>query len=122
MALTLAIARALDAHRDLDALGCVEVASGLVLSSSARDAAAREALEQAAQAAVQLCAPPPLEAYGPINVRETFLVSESSVHVFMRSHVSPRCVLVGVARGDANVALVLAMLRTLTLLSLEPVA
>ena len=115
MALNAEMARLLGAEADLAALACVELRTGAVLSCSARDEPSRRTLEVAAQAASQLCLAPRLDTAGEGDapVRETLIVSNSAVHVFALSRTRPGCALVGVARGGANVGLVMASVRAL---------
>lgn len=109
VALSLAVG-ALHAEAELDGVAWVDLRTGAVLSASARDERSRRALEVAAQAALQLCEAPGLDLDGRTEapVRETFVVSDSMVQVFAPSTRRPGCGVVGVARGGANVALVLA--------------
>ncbi len=115
MALNAEMARLLGAEAELDALACVDLRTGAVLSWSTRDEASRRTLEVAAQAASQLCLAPPLDTRGEgdARVRETLIVSDSAVHVFALSISRPGCAFVGVARGGANVGLVMASVRSL---------
>ena len=123
MALSAAMGSLIHAEAELDGLACVDLRTGAVLSASTRDEASRRALEVAAQVALQLCAAPPMESGGRADghLRETFVVSSSAVHVYALSRRRPGCVLVGTARGGANVALVLSSIRALaeTLVDLD---
>jgi hypothetical protein len=98
-----------------DALGCVEVRRGALLTAWARDADAREALEIAAQAVSQLFSPPAVDDGDDAMPREVIVVSRSAIHAFARCEGRPGCVAVGIVRGgEATLGLLLASLRTMT--------
>ena len=109
-----AMADAMDARADLDGLACVDLRSGFVLAASTRDEESREALEFAAQTAAQLCAAPKLDVADEdvSRTRETLVVSGTAIHAFALSKRQPDYVVVGVAHGSANVALLLASVRS----------
>jgi CelD/BcsL family acetyltransferase involved in cellulose biosynthesis len=99
---------------DALAIACADVRAGFVIGASARGDAEREAATNAAACASQLCAIPQLEAgriddYGSLdeNFPSSALVSSRWVHAYARVPERPELVVVGVARGGANVALLL---------------
>jgi hypothetical protein len=93
------------------AIACADVRAGFVLGASARGEAEREAAANAAACAAQLCSAP-IEggADDGIEDRETagaLVVSSRWIHAYARVAKRPELVVVGVARGDANVVLLL---------------
>ncbi len=115
----------MDLDRDLDgvmeealrggpgavAIACADVRAGFVIGASARGDAEREAATNAAVCAAQLCATPSLDTEsvpGDAEDEERFgalVISPSWIHAYARVSQRPELVVVGVARGDANVAL-----------------
>jgi hypothetical protein len=77
------------------AIACADVRAGFVIGASARGDAEREAATNAAACAAQLCG------------GSAFHVSSSWIHAYARVERRPELVIVGVARGDANLALLL---------------
>lgn len=108
---------ALRAGPDAVAIACADVRAGFVLGTSARGDAEREAATNAAACAAQLCAVPKLGNVlddGPLfadseeqDATGALVVSRRWVHAYARVAKRPELVVVGVARGDANVALLL---------------
>jgi hypothetical protein len=88
------------------ALACMDTRSGMLLGLEARPDVSRDAVEIAASVAEQLCQGPEEEAGD-----ESFVVSSGWVHAYRRVPRRRDLVVVGVARGDANVALLRAWLR-----------
>jgi hypothetical protein len=88
------------------ALACMDTRSGILLGLEARPDVARDAVEIAASVAQQLCCGPEEDAGD-----ESFVVSSDWVHAYRRVPRKRDLVVVGVARGDANVALLRAWLR-----------
>jgi len=93
------------------AIACADVRAGFVLGASARGEAEREAATNAAACAAQLCATPALddESDGSNEAEGTgaLVVSARWIHAYARVSRRPELVIVGVAPGDANVALLL---------------
>ena len=109
---------ALRAGPDALAIACADVQAGFVLGAAARGEAEREAATTAAACAAQLCAMPrvaegldddeseSLVTSDEVDASEALVVSSRWIHAFARVANRPDLVVVGVARGDANVALV----------------
>lgn len=118
MDIDLVMDEALRAGPDAVAIACADVRAGFVIGTSARGEAEREAATNAAACAAQLCAVPKLGS-GPVHdgpfLSETdeqaasgaLVVSPRWIHAYARVAKRPELVVVGVARGDANVALLL---------------
>lgn len=96
---------------DAVAIACADVRAGLVLGASARGDAERAAAADAAACAAQLCAMPALEGDPELEEEtssaEALVVSARWIHAYARVARRPELVVVGVARGDASVALLL---------------
>lgn len=88
------------------AVACMDTRSGMLLGLEARAEVARDAVEIAASVAQQLCSGPDGDAGD-----ESFVVSSGWVHAYRRVPRRRDLVVVGVARGDANVALLRAWVR-----------
>jgi hypothetical protein len=103
---------------DALAIACADVHAGFVIGASARGEAEREAATNAAACAAQICAMPRLSE-GRADDDEIQLIGDEKdasgalvvssrwIHAYARVEKRPDLVIVGVARGDANVALVL---------------
>jgi hypothetical protein len=103
---------ALDARPEAVALACMDTSSGLLLSLQIRGDVAADDVEMAALSAAELCAvPAPREEDGDTSCAESFLVSRRWVHAYARVPRRSELVMVGIARGGANVALLRAWLR-----------
>lgn len=93
------------------AIACADVRAGFVLGASARGDSEREAATNAAACAAQLCSTPPLggdpELDEDTDGEGALVVSSSWIHAYARVARRPELVVVGVAKGDANVALLL---------------
>jgi hypothetical protein len=113
--LRAALSDALAAQDDVDGFACVDVRTGAVIEASFRDRRAREALDLAAQAAAQICAAPRLQPSeeDDASARAALVVSDSAVHAFARSRGSPGRIVVGIAHGHVNVALLLASVHAI---------
>lgn len=108
---------ALRAGPDALAIACADVRAGFVIGASARGEAEREAATNAAACAAQLCALPRLtddrddeDAHFGEDLTDAggaLVVSSRWIHAYARVAKRPELVVVGVARGDANVALLL---------------
>jgi hypothetical protein len=99
---------------DLDGMACLDLETGVLLALSTRDERSFASLELAALAAAQLCAAPRLETLFDegATAREALVVSETSVHAFALSKRCPGRIVIAVAPGDTNVALLLASVRS----------
>ena len=92
------------------AIACADVRAGFVLGASARGEAEREAATNAAACAAQLCSAPIEGDMDGLEEHETagaLVVSSRWIHAYARVAKRPELVVVGVARGDANVVLLL---------------
>jgi hypothetical protein len=102
---------ALRAGPDALAIACADVGAGFVLGASARGDEEREAATNAAVCAAQLCAVPRLDPGRDDDEEKkasgALVVSSRWIHAYARVPERPELVVVGVARGDANVALLL---------------
>lgn len=98
---------ALRAGPDAVAIACADVRAGFVLGASARGDEEREAATSAAACAAQICATPRLaiEREDELDSSGALVVSSRWVHAYARVDDRPDLVIVGVARGDANIAL-----------------
>ena len=114
MTMNEAMEGALSVESDLEALAWVDLRSGVVFQALLKTDEAHEALDLATVAAQQLCAAPRVEEAGSdeSRPREALVVSESAVHAFVVSRRLPDCAVVGVGRPNANVALLLASVRS----------
>ena len=106
LGIEVTIKNELAARPDAAALACMDTRSGLLLGLETRDEAVREAVEIAASSASEMCSAPDDDACD-----ESFVVSPEWVHAFRRVPRRRDLVLVGVARGDGNVALLRAWIR-----------
>ncbi|MCA9589574.1 MAG: hypothetical protein KC657_29915 [Myxococcales bacterium] len=110
-----AMEQALRGGPDALAIACADVCSGFVIGASARGEAEREAATNAAACAAQLCATPRLDSPGDAGQLDdedqlgtaALVVSSRWIHAYARAAKRPELVVVGVARGDANVALLI---------------
>jgi len=123
VSISLVLAGALRAHEELDALAWVDLKSGTVMNASTRTGASSEALELAAVVASELCGAPRMDARPDQEpddgAREVLVVSGSTIHAFARPQGASNRVVVGVAGGAANVALLLASVRSVAAAILE---
>ena len=105
----------LHADTGIEVLACVDLSSGVVLDSSARDERTRETIDLAVMAACQLSVGPRPDAAGASDedAREALIVSERGIHALARSERHPDRVVVAVAHPGSNVALVLATVRSI---------
>lgn len=96
---------------DAVAIACADVRAGFVIGASARGDAERDAATDAAACAAQLCTAPrlgnDLELEEEDEGAGALVVSSRWVHAYARVARRPELVVVGVARSDANVALLL---------------
>lgn len=95
------------------AIACADVRAGLVLGASAEGDDAHEAATDAAACAGQICALPLSwtddgEERGSSSA---LVVSSAWIHAFSRVARRPELVVVGVARGDGNAALLVDWVR-----------
>lgn len=110
----VAMQRALELGPAECAIACVDLRAGMVLGLSARTPLVKEAASSSALAAAQLCIVPRLDAglddvevYGDDGI----VISTRWVHAFARVVAKSELVVVGVADGSANVALLLAWVK-----------
>ncbi len=93
------------------AIACADVRAGFVLGASGRGDTEREAATTAAACAGQLCSTPTLGADPEVDEDTegggALVVSSRWIHAFARVARRPELVVVGVAKADANVALLL---------------
>lgn len=114
MGIEITMKQALDDRADAVALACMDTKSGLVLGLQVRGEVARDEVELAAFAAAEVCSVPSFDggADGWVDESdEAFVASAQYVHAFARVPTQRDLVVVGLAKGDANVALLRAWLR-----------
>lgn len=113
MAIDIAIRDALDKRPDAVALACMDTRSGLLLGLQVRGDVPRDDVEIAAFSAAQLCSAPSvgLEEVPDEACDETFVTSSRWIHAYARVPTRRDLVVVGLAPGDANVALLRAWIR-----------
>lgn len=116
MGIDLAMKEALASRPDAVALACMDTRSGLLLGIQVRGDVPRDDVEVAAFSAAQLCSAPP--AGGPTDdpdaeeeCDESFVASSRWVHAYARVPSRRDLVVVGLAAGDANLALLRAWIR-----------
>ncbi len=114
MALDLSMKEALASRSDAVALACMDTRSGLVLGIQVRGDVPPDDVEVAALSAAQLCSAPrpeatPDDAEEPCE--EAFVASSRWVHAYARVPERRELVVVGLAPGDANIALLRAWIR-----------
>lgn len=95
---------------DALAIACADVRAGFVLGAAGRGDDEREAATNAAACAAELCAVPD-DHDEEMDAAGALVVSSTWVHAYARVSERPDLVIVGVARGDANVALLLDWVR-----------
>ncbi len=124
MGLQRAMADALEAQPEVDFIACVDLPSGRVLAAEAKHGRSCDTLALLAMASSQLCLAPALDGPlgGPLEggddsearlAREALVVSSACVHAFVVSARAKHLAIVGAANAQANVALLLALLRCL---------
>ncbi|MBX3186721.1 MAG: hypothetical protein KF819_06885 [Labilithrix sp.] len=118
MGIDVAMKEALASRPDAVALACMDTRSGLLLGLQLRgDEVERDDVEIAAFSAAQLCsAPPPPGADDELDVDdeacdESFVASARWVHAYARVPTRRDLVVVGLAPGDTNVALLRTWIR-----------
>lgn len=114
MALEQTMLKALAARPDAVALACMDTRSGLVLGMQVRGEVPRDDVESAAYSAAELCSTPSTTSGVDdldLPSDEAFVVSSRWVHAFARVPARRDLVVVGLAPGDANVALLRAWIR-----------
>jgi len=109
-----AIEEALASHADALALACMDTRSGLLLGIQTRSGVDRDDVELAASSAAHLCvAPAGTDLYEEDEPSaESFVTSSRWVHAYARVPGNEDLVVVGVAPGDVNVALLRAWIRS----------
>ncbi|MFO0676222.1 MAG: hypothetical protein U0169_06790 [Polyangiaceae bacterium] len=114
MGFELVMKEALASRPDAVALACMDTRSGFLLGLQVRGDVARDDVEIAAYSAVQLVSAPgtsdDLEGLDE-DVDESFVASARWIHAFARVPNQRELVVVGLAPGDANVALLRAWIR-----------
>ena len=110
-AIDLTMKAELAARPDAVALACMDTRSGLLLGFEVRDESARDDAELAALSAAQICAVPAPEADTQEDCDDSFVASARWVHAYARVPKSKELVVVGLAPGHANVALLRAWIR-----------
>lgn len=114
MSLDSEMQEALASRHDVSALACMDGRAGIVLGMCAKEDVPSDAVEVAVMSAPQLCALPRLASSyddGEIPCDESFVASTNWVHAFARVPKRPDLLVVGLARGGTNVALLRAWLR-----------
>lgn len=114
MTIELAMRDALATRPDAVALACMDTRSGLVLGMEVRAEVARDDVELATLSAAEMCSVPHLDGGigdGMVDTDESFVASSQWVHAYVRVPSRRDLVVVGLAAGDANVALLRAWLR-----------
>lgn len=114
MELEVTMREALCSRPDAVALACMDTRSGLVLGMQVRGAVDRDEVEVAAYSAAQLCSAPPASEDPEADEEacdEAFVASARWVHAFARVPNRRDLVVVGLAPGDTNVALLRAWIR-----------
>lgn len=100
----------LAAKPDAIALACMDTRSGLLLGLEVRPDAARDDVELAALSAAQLCSVPTGEDETE-ECDESFVASARWVHAYARVPSKRDLIVVGLAPGNANVALLRTWIR-----------
>ena len=111
MGLEVTMKEELAARPDAVALACMDTRSGLLLGLEVRDDTARDDVEVAALSAAQICSVPAPEADETEDCDESFVASARWVHAYARVPERRDLVVVGLAPGHANVALLRAWIR-----------
>ena len=113
MMIDAAMKDALAARPEAVALACMDTRSGLLLGLQVRGEVPRDDVEVAAFSAVQLCTVPRPGGLdeGDEVCDESFVASAQWVHAFARVPSRRDLVVVGLAPGNANVALFRAWIR-----------
>jgi len=101
----------LAARPDAVALACMDTRSGLLLGLEVKGDARRDDVEMAAFSAAQVLAAPGSEEDAPDLSDESFIASARWVHAYARVPKKKDLVVVALAPGDANVALLRAWIR-----------
>lgn len=101
----------LAARPEAVALACMDTRSGLLLGLEVRDDAARDDVEMAALSAAQICSVPAPDVEVQEDCDESFVASARWVHAYARVPERKDLVVVGLAPGHANVALLRAWIR-----------
>ncbi|MDB4943203.1 MAG: hypothetical protein JWP97_2737 [Labilithrix sp.] len=105
---------ALGARPDAVAIACMDTRSGLLLGLQVRGDIPRDDVEVAAFSAGQLCSAPLGDERidgAERQLDESFVASEQWVHAFARVPSRRDLVVVGIAPGDANIALLRTWIR-----------
>lgn len=114
MGIDTTMQEALGSRPEAVALACMDTRSGLLLGLQVKGGVARDDVEVAAYSAAELCTAPgssELEEPAGEDCDETFVASSRWVHAYARVPTRRDLVVVGLAPGDANVALLRAWIR-----------
>ena len=114
MMIEVMMEEALSSRPDAVAIACMDTRSGLVLGMQVRGNVPRDDVEVAAYSAAQLCSAPmpgQLLEDQEQTVDESFVASDQWVHAFARVPRRRDLVMVGIAPGDSNIALLRSWIR-----------
>lgn len=114
MGIEVTMKEALASRPDAIALACMDTRSGLLLGIQVRGDFPRDDVEVAAFSAAQLCSAPKTDSpfdEGEERCDDAFVASYHWVHAYARVPSRTDLVVVGLAPGDANVALLRAWIR-----------
>lgn len=96
---------------DAVALACMDTRSGLLLGLEVRGNVARDDVEMAAFSAAQICSAPTADDDEAEDFDESLVASAQWVHAYARVPARRELVVVGLAPGNANVALLRDWIR-----------
>ncbi len=113
MAIEVAMQEALGSRPDAVAVACMDTGAGLMLGMEVRSDVPRGDVEAAAYSAAELCSAPALLEDGEQACEESFVASTRWVHVYARIPHRRELVVVGIAPGEANIALLRVWIRQL---------
>lgn len=104
--------QALAAYREAAAVACVDARTGMLLGASTRGANFEDVLEHAAIGVSSLCTAPSSRGDDESDdVDETLVISDAWTHAFARVRDRPDLIVVGMAPGSTNVALLRKWVR-----------
>lgn len=109
MGIDVTMKDALAARSDAVALACMDTRSGLLLGIQVKGDVLRDDVEIAAFSSAELCSAPGVSSDEPCD--ESFVASARWIHAYARVPSRRELVVVGLAPGDANVALLRAWIR-----------
>lgn len=113
MGIDVTMRDALEGRPEAVALACMDTRSGLLLGIQVRGDVARDDVEVAAFSAAELCSSPPTGDVEDASdeCEETFVAASRWVHAYARVPSRRDLVVVGLAPGNANLALLRAWIR-----------